>query len=721
MAPEQSMGQTDFRADVYSIGVLFYEMLTGRLPLGRFRPPSSFGDGNRELDKVVFRSLANSVEDRFQSAKEFLASLDEVKNPRLNWKPVAIGLLADGLPIALLLSIGVLVSLITNSIAGWSTETVQATETVNTPGAVQTAASVAPSKPATSIEQAPLATAPKVGAVAQAKGTSEVVASDEAVENPFEEGLVPENPFETGLVPENTSASANVRRMQPVAIVPDASLNQLMLEHVKWSVLPVEENVENPKANINKTNRIVSFPLSLSSHSFHGRLSDIVFDRDRKSAIVTIGNSFEEFTELILVDVLNGTVRTRHKLPTKKCLPLGISSDGTRAITLEEGWARKRGKISFWNLSGKELNLESAWMTSAPFDREGFSPESGMLLEDQRLLTFGNRIILWNLETERPVYSYQSEMQPAFEPNSGRLAFRNGNSIWIIDATAGDVLGTIECEPKLTSLAFSPSGSMLAGCSRTGSIWIWDLADGKIHNSGNTPNSRAGSVHWAGDQHLIVDGQYLIDVRLGVAVWKYERTSNSLRKFGSDRFWIASNTALRPIRLPHKSMEDMANIEPEQLIVFKPGLSVALKSDLVFDDQECEKINTTLENKLKEIGVSIDASSDLVLMASVVAGKKQSADLTAWDDPFGRRGKQTVSITPHVSSLSLQRGGQTLWKRQANHSAISPIHPQRGETLEQAAIRMCRPTPSFFTSAKLPRHLKALPKEFTIGESSLSP
>jgi len=100
MAPEQMERprEVDHRADIYSLGVLCYELLTGELPIGRFELPSDKARVDVRFDGLVEQALAKEPAKRFQRVSEFRVRLEAIAT---NLKtPPPLVLPVDAVPMA---------------------------------------------------------------------------------------------------------------------------------------------------------------------------------------------------------------------------------------------------------------------------------------------------------------------------------------------------------------------------------------------------------------------------------------------------------------------------------------------------------------------------------------------------------------------------------------------------------------------------------------------
>ncbi|NMB99507.1 MAG: serine/threonine protein kinase [Thermoanaerobaculaceae bacterium] len=103
MAPEHFQGRATYASDVYSIGVMMYEMITGTLPffdispqkieelvsLGRFTPPIIRKKSvSKEFNEIIVRAMARDMSQRYKSAADLLLDLKKLRHSPLKEREI---------------------------------------------------------------------------------------------------------------------------------------------------------------------------------------------------------------------------------------------------------------------------------------------------------------------------------------------------------------------------------------------------------------------------------------------------------------------------------------------------------------------------------------------------------------------------------------------------------------------------------------------------------
>lgn len=79
-------GKIDHRADIYSLGVMIYEIFTGHLPKGVWEPPSVCSGADKGIDVVVSKAMQSNPDKRYQHVSDITQVLEKLLKNSDNWK-----------------------------------------------------------------------------------------------------------------------------------------------------------------------------------------------------------------------------------------------------------------------------------------------------------------------------------------------------------------------------------------------------------------------------------------------------------------------------------------------------------------------------------------------------------------------------------------------------------------------------------------------------------
>jgi hypothetical protein len=470
-------------------------------------------------------------------------------------------------------------------------------------------------------------------------------------------------------------------------------------------------------------------------------------------------DSSDDTTELTTFNLLSGELKGSIKLKQRSTkASVAITPNGKHAAVSFQGAGRDNGRIDFVEL-GTNPNVIASWQTSSFFQRDGepFRPERGIFLTDDRLLTIDNTFAgVWDWRRGEAIYAFEIDFHTdiGVSPNGKQIAVHTkSEDIAILDSSSGEVLGVVDGLRVSHGLNFSPDGTLLAGIDTlSSSVWIYDLAENKIKNRIGISQG-VPWIHWVDQQHLLVGGSDLVDINLGVSVWKYRMKGiGKLANTHDGRFWLVTSNQVTPVNLLIPEVRDSLaqlsenQLNPDDLKLLKPGAEISVTLDISFEQDEVLRIRNELVDKLESKGLIIRDDAAIQLSLKLVNEKEKELvigsmfpkhrmppmprlpgmpAIPSFRDRAGLpedKPDEKVTARPKTGSIVLKRFNRVLWKKTRFFGPMEHdiIHRRGDETGQQAVDRLCTANPRFFTEWSLPTSHAQLPSGKPFGRSVIS-
>jgi len=513
MSPEQIKGmEVDARTDQYALGIVAFEMLTGRVPFDAdtttailFKqvsepPPSATAccpDLPPTVEPALNRALAKSPAERYASCGDFVSALELALGQLVVQRPVAPSPIATR-PAQPTAPASTMSSAARRGLPGWAWA-------IGAGGLLMCLIAVVIAAVGIKALGPKLTTTTPTQAVAIRNTT--VPVSTQA--------------------PPSLPPSATAPRSTPTRL-PSSAVNTPMASPALGSTV-----VPQPVAAISSANVEQVAQLALLEKDSG---ENVVWLPKSKLLVVSASKIFfydpQTLKQTRAIDARGENLA----FSPDEAVLASVSSDG----------------VKLWDVNGTELRAlaGSKSSTSAAFSSDGKTLATGT----------GMTVKLWEVVSGNELRTLVGHSSPvnavAFSPDGTTLA-SGADSVKLWDTASWSELRTLgDRMPSVQSLAFSPDGQMLAGGTVFGEIKLWEAASGRELHTFTGHTSWVHSVAFSPDGKLLASAAWDATIRLwDVASGRELRalTGHTDRvqavTFSPDGLFLASGASDRTTRL----------------------------------------------------------------------------------------------------------------------------------------------------------------------------
>ena len=446
-------------------------------------------------------------------------------------------------------------------------------------------------------------------------------------------------------------------------------------------------------------------------------------------------------------DVASGSKGTAIEIPPVYHL-VGISPSGNHALV---GYADSRSKadridvislapkkhVAGWRpyigdaLDKTTSSASSSGRTSSAIRDSTSAIHWLSMVDDEHVITVSasGKLVNWKLPECKASYYFEQFGQPlAMSPGRQFLAGVHNGEFRLFEAATGRCVGDLESPATgvhAIRATFRPDGQELAAIIDGGEdkmLVRWNLNTGKIEQEFPIPGEMvtglrrllaiifgdSSDLEYRGNNHLLLDNTFLLDLRQRAVVWRYELDGAYISGSPDDKTWFCTRrerSYTSPIFLTtHETpsaavVKNSEGISLESQLVLYPGMSVRLIVDLTGVNMQHAEASVTkaLRESLENRGIIVSDSASMTL--SVLTGERSTGDVIGVSSasrygysPFFRRSSepdQVLSKQQLVCRFALTDGtGRVRWFRDRTVTMRSSGFVEAGNAEEQLRKEM---------------------------------